>query len=571
MIKKYKLYKKCQCLVFSILIWRTGAAAAETLLPVSIQTPDAYANTLLPQAGYFPTQAESPLLRGPANSRSLKDEGGPMGPDLQMQSATGLFPYKDQDGNIYQRNPNLFRNMDHLLGFLTPNDAWTTESNEVRHTALTLDANISILTRTFSPDLAMIKAGPLYFDLLWVGAGVVWSDYNGAQNFASGQGDGVTSYIGTGFRGLVRLTDTIYLSAAGSLYYLPQINRIAFGLGYGNQNSFAVDLYFSDVWGDWDVNFTNSFAGRPGLNFYSNSYQSAQDRAGRYWFGLQQNRANQFNQNSSVFFNNTISLSASRLVFGRAWRFWSIAKHIDFWRTFDFTNHAQREQLSLILGYEGSILPFAPRLSYNAYSFDRFRSLYHQFTLGLTGRVTENVRWNGQVGYLVKSGAGAKQNNFLWQMGLTHQVTSKTSQSISVGEALLLSDYSNDAITGRYASYAINHSFTRQLRAGLFAQISDRLSYITSSNATVPSTSSAGGGATLTYQPLDFTSINAAIIHSESLKPANAQDNWITQLGITQQLSMRLTGNLIYQYQESNGLQNHFTEHMIMLGLRRYF
>ncbi len=261
------------------------------------------------------------------------------------------------------------------------------------------------------------------------------------------------------------------------------------------------------------------------------------------------------------------------MVFGGGGRFWSTAKHVDFWRSFDFTNHGQREQLSLVIGYEGSIIPFAPRLSYNAYTFDRFRSLYHQFGLNLNGRLTENISWNSNVGYLIKSGAGGKQNNFLWRVGLTHQITSKTSQSISIGETLFVNDYSNDAVTARYASYAINHSFTRQFRAGFFVQISDRLSYIANSNAnsTVPSTSTAGGGATLTYQPLDFTSINAAIIHSESLHPANTYNNWVSQLSLNQQLSMRLTGTLMYQYQDSSGLQNHFTEHMVVLGLRRYF
>jgi len=548
---------------------------AEATLPVGIQTQETYANTILPESGYFPTQTEAPLLRGPSNSRSLRDQGGQsgmaMGPDLQMQSATGLFPYKDQEGNVYQRNPNLFRNMDHLLSFLTPNDAWTVESNEVRHAALTVDANSSILTRTFSPDLAMVKAGPLYFDLLWVGAGVIWSDYNGPQNFGPGQGDGVTSYVGAGFRGLVRVTDTIYLSAAGSLYYLPQVNRLAFGLGYGNQNSFAVDLFFSDVWGNWDVNFSNNFAGRPGLNFYSNTGQGAQERAGRYWFGLQQNRANQFNQNSSAYFNNNIAFSASRLVLGGAWRFWSTARHVDFWRSFDFTNHSQREQLSLVLGYEGSILPFAPRFTYNAYTMNHFHSIYHQIGMSLNGRITENVNWSGYLGYLFGSGSANKQNTFLWKIGLTHNINSKSIQNISVGECLFVNDYSNDALTARYVNYSINHNFSRQLRAGFFAQISDRQNYISTSNGTNPTTAGAGGGATLTYQPLDFTSITAAIMHSESLQPSNLYDQWVSRLGITQQLSMRMTGTLLYQYQENNASQNHFTEHMIMLGLRRYF
>ena len=552
------------------------AVPAQSPEPVLPQTGSpAYATTLLPEAGgYFPTTGEYPLLRGAANSRTGGVEGN-IGPDLRMQTATDLFPYQDPVPNFYQRHPGLFRNMDHLLGVFTPNDAWTLESRELRHTALTMDANTGFLTRSFSPDLAMVKMGPLYFDLLYIGAGVVWSDFNGRQNFPSGQGDGLVSYIDMGFRGLFRITDTIYLSAAGQLMYLPQSHELAFGLGYGNQAALGIDLFYGDTWGEWDVSFTSSFFGRPGLNFYTDTYNDGNDRAGRYWFGMQQRRANPTsrfaNDGRGAFFGNTVAFNASRLVLGGSWRFWSSLRHSDFWQGFDFDNHGKREQLSLVLGYEGSIIPFAPRLSYDMYSFDGFESLYHQFMLGLTGRLTENINWAGNAGYLFNTGNSTQFGRFLWNMNLTHNLTARTRHTLSFGETFFANDVTNEALTSRYLSYGVSHHFARNMQFSIFAQVSDRENAIVGRVNTPDASERAGGGATLTYQPLDFTSISASILHDTSLKPSNLYSRWVSRLSISQQLMMRLTGTISYQYEESYGRGGSFTEHMIQLGLRRYF
>lgn len=548
--------------------------AQPTEPPLPLADSPMYATTLLPESGgYFPTAGEYRLLRGSANSRSGGVEGN-IGQDLRLQTATGIFPYQDPVPNFYQKNPGLFTNLDHLLGVFTPNNAWTIESQELRHTAMTLDANLGILTRSFSPDLAMVKAGPLYFDLLWIGAGAVWSDFNGRSNFRDGQGDGLVSYLDLGFRGLFRFTDTIYLSAAGRLMYLPQSNELAFGLGYGNQASAGVDLFFADTWGDWDVSFTSSFSGRPGLSFYDNTSSGGADRAGRYSFGFQQRRANptsRFANNGSVFFGNRVAFNASRLVLGGSWRFWSTLSHRDFWRGFDFENHGKRDQLSLMLGYEGSIMPFAPLISYDLYSFDGFESLYHRFQIGLTGRLTENIHWAGNAGYFFNTGGSNQSGRFTWNMNLTQNLTARTSHSLSFGESFFANDVVNEALTSRFVNYRVSYHFARNLQLSLFAQVSDRENAIVRRVNTPDATERAGGGATLTYQPLDFTAINASILHDVSLKPHEVSDRWVTRLSITQQLSMRLTGTLMYQYEESNGRNSSFTEHMIQCGLRRYF
>jgi len=65
--------------------------------------------------------------------------------------------------------------------------------------------------------------------------------------------------------------------------------------------------------------------------------------------------------------------------------------------------------------------------------------------------------------------------------------------------------------------------------------------------------------------------MSASILHDTSLKPQDLYSRWVSRVALSQQLSMRLTGSLIYQYEENSNRQGGFTEHMIQLGLRRYF
>lgn len=525
-------------------------------------------------SGFFPTQAESPLLRGAANARSVYSTGY-TGPDIRAQTATDLFPYQDQSPNFYQRN-SVFHAMDEVLGVFAGQNSVTTESDRMRHAALTFSANSGLLTRTFSPDLATLKAGPLALDLLYIGAGAVWSDYNGVQGFKSGQGDGLVGYLNVGFRGYARLTDTIYLATAAQLIYLPGTNELAFGMGYGSANSLGVTFNYSDTWGAWDVILSDRFVGRPGLNFYDRTTEDGSDRAGRYWFGIQQSnnysRGNIFS-NNGAFFGNTVQFAASRLVLNGRWRFMSQIDHSDFWRTFDFIGHSQREHLGLAMGYEGSVIPFAPRFSYDVYSSDRMKSFRHLFGLTLTGRITENIDWGGYLGYGFATGAVKNWDKFLWNMRFIQSLTARTQHSISFGENFFFNDYSSDSLSARYVGYQLTHGFARNLTLSLLAQISDRESYASTGSTTSGlSTSRVGGGIRMAYQPLDFTSINASIYHDEALKPAGSFDRWITRISINQQLSMRLTGSLFYQYLESNGYSAaQFSEHAIGFTLRRYF
>ena len=411
------------CLLFAVSAVAQNAIV-EPPLPVA---------PLVEEQGYFPTLAESALLRGSNDARAI---GGGLlsveeGPDLSAQIATDIFPYEDAQPNFYQRNPGIFKPIDQSLGWMTPRDGLTFEADSYDNTSVTMDARLGILTRQFSPELAMIKAGPLYFDLLWVGAGITWSDFAGNRDFdkiiGNRNGDGATAFIDLGIRGLIRFTDTLYLSVIGNLMYLPYENEFAIRFGSGRDAGLTTRLNYSETVAGWDVLLYSEFLGRPGLNWYGQGEMGESDRAGRYFYGFQTSgAANEFYNENYAFFSNRIGLSANRLVFDNQWRLNIAVDHTDYWRTFNFEDHTKREHAGISLGYEGTVIPFAPRISYDIYSYDGYDSLWHRAYLDLTGRLTENITWISRVGYSFATGSRRELDQFLWQIGLDHTITKNT-------------------------------------------------------------------------------------------------------------------------------------------------
>lgn len=547
------------------ILWAT-CLFAEPVQTYEPPLPQARVAAVSDSSGYFPTLAEDALLRGAYDSRLFGNAND--GPDAREQNATGLFPYQDPVPNFFQRHSAFFQPVDQVLGIFNGFDAWTWESDRLRNAAITVDAHGGIFTRSFDPNLAMVKAGPLFFDLLWVGAGAVWSDYNGPQSFGPDNGDGFTGYIDIGLRAMLRLTDTIYLSVAANLIYLPFENRIAFGSGLSAGFPGAgISLLYGDTVGAWDIQFYDNFWGRPGLNFFADASSGAVDRAGRYFFGFQQPRGNEFFNENGVVFGNQIGFNATRLVFDNQWRYWFDVEHHDFWSTFNFTNHGTRDHIGTWLGYEGSIIPFAPRISYDLFSYDGYDTLFHQFALQLTGRITENLSWNGQTGVLF----GDDSARFIWQIGLEHAITEKTVQWLRFGEWVFHNDLRPESLVSRFVSYGINQRLSRQSSLTAFIQYADAEAGINTPGVN----ERLSAGVRLSIQPLDFTNISLLALYETSDNPAPSAsiddyDRWLYRIEIMQQLGVRLTGQLFYQYEEATNASS-FSEHAVGVSLRRYF
>jgi len=563
--------------------FKPAAIATACLLPafhagaqdILIEPPLPVHYTMADQ-GYFPTTVESTLLRGASDARSIG--GGQLnneeGPDLSAQIATDIFPYEDPQPNFYQRHPGVFKPLDQSLGWLTPHNAFTFEPDSYDNTSATIDARLGVLTRQFSPELAMLKAGPLYFDLLWVGAGITWSDFAGNRDFdkiiGDRNGDGATAFIDLGIRGLVRFTDTLYLSIVANLMYLPYENEFAIRFGSGSNAGLTTRLNYSETVAGWDLLLYSEFLGRPGLNWYGQGTMDETDRAGRYFYGFQtSDAANEFYNENFVFFTNQVGLNANRLVFDNQWRLYIALDHTDYWRTFNFEDHTQREHAGISLGYEGTVIPFAPRISYDAYSYDGYESLWHRAYLDLTGRLTENLSWISRTGYSLTTGSRDELDQFLWQIGLDHTITKNTMHWIRFGEGIFDNEVSAESLTSRFVSWGLDQRLGSRLFFRTFAQFADSETII----PTLETRERFGAGMTIRYQPLDFTQISATVLYENIDQAAQSsdRDRWLYRTELNQQLGLRLTGNLFYQYEVNSTDPGAFKEHVLGMTMRRYF
>lgn len=546
--------------------WTLLLPAQEPMLPVQPSEP----------SGFFPTLNDMSVLRSQDYGRSLGRAQLPEldGPDLRLQTATGLFYYEDGvDPNFYQTHSRYFAPADDVLGVFTPQDALTYEFESFDNTSLTLDSRISALNRRYSPEQAHVKLGLLSFDVLWLGAGVVYSDFSGDRTFEGDSDDGWSGFVEIGVRGSLRLTDTIHLTAIANLMYLPFENRLALRFGNFNEPTLLARLNWTESYGAWDLLLYNEFRGLMGINLYADAQTMEEDRNGRYFFGFRENlRANEFQNNDIAMFYNRAGFKANRPVFDDQWRYALEVDHTDYWYTWDFKDHIKREHLSTWLGYEGSTIPFAPRFVYDLFSYDGFESLWHRIAAEFTGRLTENLNWRAMAGYRYTTGTVRETNGFVWDVALDHTITQNTWHSIQVGENFHDNEFYPETLTSRYARYTINHRVNKTFYMRAFGQFAN--------NETImdgwEERDRWSLGASLIYNPLDFTSIIGTVMY-ESLDQLNRASNdddadrWLYRMEIQQQLGFRLTGRLFYQYEDRQAVNNNFTEHFAGMSVRRFF
>ena len=520
-------------------------------------------------AGYYPTVADLIFLGDQDYPRnSLTQEG----PDARSQLASDIFMYESGEQDFFARNREAFVPINRILGVFSPHKAFTAEFSSIPLSGVTLDAAFPIFTRTFEPRNAHLKVGPLAFDLMWLGAGAVWSDYDGPTNFPEGAEDGWISFVELALRGSLQITDSLHLSMAANLIYLPGTNEVALSTLNNGFPNIALDLFFQRRIGEWDLLFYDQFSARPGLDVFSQLAVNGYDQAGRYQFGMygQENRIN-FYDSENVWLNNQIVGKASTMFLETDWRFWLDLQHTDFWQSFDFEDHQSRDSLEALLGYEGNNIPFAPALSYIVSTYDQFESYWHRVQLSFKGRLTENIRASAMGGYLWTTSVEPEQVNYLWSLGLTHQFSRKGSHAINVGQNLFEDPFSPEVQFSNYYRYNIDYQLAKKLTAGAFAQYSDGEVIVSANNGNTGEFESTLLGTTLQFQPFDFTLITAsAALEDGEFAESVPFDHRIYRVMLSQQLASRLTLQSTYQYEEFDGAAD-YKEHMVSVSLRWYF
>lgn len=521
--------------------------------------------------GYFPTIDETLLLGGDYARSPL---GGGFGsqnnpPDVQMQTAQGLYPYPYPGQGSRAPWAETLSPLNPYLGFFAPRQGISVRGDDWPLGAtLDLDSSFPLLIRDFSPERAMFKAGPTYFDLLFVGMTVLHSDYQGGQVFANEADDGWLMGIEFGLRGMVQFTDQFYLSLAATLVYLPLENDIGLRLGSGGIPTVVADLNYRFERGTWDFLVYDTIYASIGDDVFVGLEHGALDQAGRYSFGFNDNHrsGSGYYNGDNAYLSNAIGFDASTPV-NDDWRFWLSGQHTDTWRTFDFDDYLAHNSLFARLGYNGADFFFQPGLEYyvDHFEYDNDNTIVNnRVYLTLKGRITENLRLEARGGYLWHDGNSSYCDGYLYSVSLFHELSRYTTQYVTAGRDYFDYDITGDSTLAKFIRYGINHRFSRSLSGASSVQYSEQngRSFI-GERTTV--------AASLRYAL--FNGDRSAILLRGAYENRNGTTNgerWLGRISYTQALYSRTTGEIFYQYEENTSPPS-FKEQVFGLTLRQYF
>jgi hypothetical protein len=527
--------------------------------------------------GYFPTYNDT-LYQGGYSGHTgdyPRSSGGnpSVSPDQVSMTSSGLWAYDDPEPNFYERHPMLFRPVDSVFGLFSSHELIGFESRDSHSVVAEVDINAPIgVTRNFDPQRAMFKVGPGYFDVMYVGAGVLFSDYQGPP---LANDDGWIGIVELGVRGAVRLTDSLYIVANGFLYYLPFENEFGFDFSGGSGGGSFARVGFEFQTGEWDwfaYNQVSAFS--PFYDLFQNLDEGAADYSGRYRFGTtiyeDRDRQADFFEEDLLYFANQLGIKGEGPTFAGDWRLRTSASRWDSWRTLDFDDHQDSYHAGAVLGYEGVLIPFAPYFSYDGSAYDDFDEVYHRASVGGTQRLTENLTLHGRGGYLWATGREPDLDQWIWSAGIQHQLNERTFQSLSGGQ-----DFSESVIgevlVADYIQYNLQHRMTARLNGGLFAQYaeSERIRPVAGDSESI-----AFGGR-LNYNPGDFSRIGLSAYYQEFHDNVPGDfgdyDRWVYRADWRYRLFSRTYSVMTYQYEDYSRAGRDFDEHLLRLSIRTYF
>ena len=326
------------------------------------------------------------------------------------------------------------------------------------------DGGFPLFTEQFDSESAHLKAGPFYFQALWVESGVLYSDYNGPTTFAPGQEDGWLGYSSFAFQIAARLNPSLYLTVDGEIIYVYGTNELGFRSGLSG-GPFASIRYETQL-GAWDIRAFADF----GTGSLQNAFGSeAFDQAGRYSFGFLGRYDDGLLYDPSLY--TRVGVEATTLV-DPDWRLTLTADHSDYWYFGDdqVNDHSASEHAGVRLGAEPGSVPFSPWFSYDLFSDDYFETAYHTVYAGGSGRLSQNVFFDGRVGYFWESSDLPSREHWLWSIGLSHRINERTTHGIRVGQDFFMSDFSVDSTVSSFFQYYVTHEITKRLRLHAYAQ-----------------------------------------------------------------------------------------------------
>lgn len=521
--------------------------------------------------GYYPTAEEVDLLGSESREMYGRHSGGITidGPDSGSLTASGLW-HQDSEptDSFYERHDGLFRPLDSALGILAPREVLMLEADAPRRARLYGYADPGfMMTRNFNPDLATMKLGPFYLDLLSLSGTALYSDYEGTP--ALREEDGWISSVNLDFRGAARLTQNLYLALSGSAYYLPCSGDVGFYIGNGTPTFLRIG--YENSIGDWDYVIFNEFTAHHRLSDIFDEVEHDEiDWSGRYRFGRVDNtRGSDYFESDEMFFINRLG-TAFYGPLGDVFEARLTAEHVDYWDTLDFDHLTNWDRLNCHIDYTGFDAPIIPYFEYELTAIDDWDTIHHSLWLGARARITENLRADGRAGYFFSSGNSHDFDRPIGELGLIHDITENTSHSLYGGVRHHIWEDAEDLLA-TYLRYSLAHSFGSRLRGTAFAQFSD----LENLDGRYNDRDGWSTGAQLSAHISDYTHCMVSVRYDDwdyAEADLSDQQRWIYRATLQQRLLPYLHARLTYQYEdyEDSGADG-YDEHLYLMSLNYLF
>ncbi len=418
------------------------------------------------------------------------------------------------------------------------------------------------------------KFGPLYLDVVSVGATALYSDLSSDWPYPE---DGFIASLDVNIRAFLRLADDIYLTAAADFYYLPSSNKVGFHF-FDDNNSFA-HLKYQTLVGDWQVELHDEFRVLHRVSDLLSPIEVDEiELSGRYRLGIDEESgltSEEFLSGDYLIFSNVVGLKAMRPIAAN-WRLWLDADHYDFWYTEKFDDHHSIDRFRAQLYYEGD-WRWNPYLGYQLIDYDGSGKFRQEVYVGALGKLSPTLRVRGRAGYTWEDGQQPQRDDgFIWSLSVIHDINDTWRHSVDAGSVYWYSDF-GDNFHSDFLRYTVNWrvpfspipgSFTRPSTLGFYVQWSENDYWI--QEASGVEILQLGASAFIPLGDRTRLSLLGAYRQVDSGDPTE-QERWLFRAGVHRNLGLKTQLSLSYQWEEISRVRGNLSEHLLLMQLRRHF
>jgi len=470
--------------------------------------------------------------------------------------------------------------------------------------------DLNIMSRGFEPGDADLKVGPLFFKLRALSGAVLATD--NANLTHDGRESGAIAIAALSGSVIAQLTESVRLSATGSIVWLPFKGKIGFVSNaaffhFGLNGDEDVDFRLAQLtWdgkiGEWDVTITDSFDAFFPTDFfngfgayddtlYEGTDFNAFDQIGRYRFGQGARTRGDYDgeyrsrtEEGDVSFDDTIYRNRAEIIAQRMYpgpiRLRLKAYREDLW--YNQGNRGLptiREGFSAFARAERADLRFKPYISYSANRNDDEGEFNQVLVAGFSGPITDQLFWNTYAGYYMP--ADSENTRFIAGTSFKHLAGPYTTETLFVGREV------NDEFNNTEINDRITYRLYQVLGPRLFSTAYAEYVQAQPDDDSDLRRKEYRLGATVSFEPGPKTNVSLAYRYSRLeandssfLFPDTDRDvdstsstQQTVQLSIAYRFTDTFQARLLYRYQrrDTDVESDSYYENLGYFSLTKYF